>query len=317
MSCALGRLGVLALLAVVTGALTGCGIGDTDTASLVALDARDGHVLWKTGTDANGLTSLLELGGEVRMTGSFAVPGACEERFRSIVFDRATGRVRRENKGAPAPYTYQPEPPSDRVDFPDGTRVRSTMPNQLTGVGKNGRVLWRIKLRRPPLPRVAGGYHRRALPIEAGPGIVLAFPGSEETPDQSYESTTTAVALDPHTGRVRWRESIETDSVHLALQPPLTAQRTFYLFIGRNELEALDPTTGAVHWRVHVAEGRVTRVPGRILVASPGRVTALSHAGTTLWSTSIPTGSTGSAFISLGHRRVYVVVQGYDSGCGD
>src|SRR5262249_51141046 len=161
------------------------------------------------------------------------------------------------------------------------------------------RVLWRITLRRPPLPAVAGGYQRGALPIEAGPGIVLAFPGSEGTPDQSYESTTTAVALDPHTGRVRWRQNIQTDSVPVTLQPPLTPRRTLYLFTGRNELEALDPRTGAVHWRAHVAEGRVTPLPGPVLIASPGRITTLSPKGTTLWSTSIPHGPTDPGFISL------------------
>jgi outer membrane protein assembly factor BamB len=225
--------------------------------------------------------------------------------------------VKREHHVAPAPYTYQSEPSYDGVDFPDGTRVRSIAPNRLTGFGKNGGALWRVTLRRPPLPEVARGYQYGAIPIEAGPGIVLAFPGSEDTPGQSYESTTAVVALDPHTGRVRWRESIETDSVPLTIQPPLAGRRTFYLFTGRNELEALDPRTGVVRWRSRVTEGRVTPVRDRVLVASPGRVTALSPSGTTVWSTSIPTGPTGSAFISPGRRRVYVVVQGYDSGCSD
>ena len=66
-----------------------------------------------------------------------------------------------------------------------------------------------------------------------------------------------------------------------------------------------------------MAEGGVMPAPSRVIVASPGRVTALSHAGTILWSTSAPTGE-GLEPSTVVRNRVYVRSQGYnDSGCGD
>jgi outer membrane protein assembly factor BamB len=306
-------------LAGIAGGLVACGAASTKRASLAAIDARTGAVLWRIKTDANVLGRPIESSRTVRVLGGFSIPGECDETWHWIVLDRLTGRpVKRAHHFKLPPLQTQPFSFSSVV-LPDGTQVKSVTPNRLIGLSSSGRVLWRIRLRRGgTLPR-GRGYNPGAIPMLAGARIVLAFPNSDGyDPKESVDPTLSLVALEPRTGRVLWRRSIKTETARpYDIAYPAFGPRSVYLFRSRDQLEALDAQTGTVRWRVHVAEGAVTPAPSRVIVGGPGRVTALSQAGTILWSTSVPTG-TGLEPSTLVRNRVYVRSQGYnDSGCGD
>jgi outer membrane protein assembly factor BamB len=305
-------------LAGIAGGLVACGVASTRRASLAALDARTGAVLWKIETDANVLGRPIESSRTVRVLGSFSIPDACDETWHWIVLDRLTGQPAKQ------PYHFKlpplPQPFSfSSVVLPDGEQIKSVTPNRLIGFSSSGRVLWRIRLRRGGTLPPGRGYNPGAIPVLAGARIVLAFPNSDgNDPRESVDPTLSLVALEPRTGKVRWRRSIKTETARPPdIAYPAFDPRAVYLFRSRDQLEALDAQTGTVRWRAHVAEGTVTPAPSRVIVDSPGRVTALSHTGTILWSTSVPTGM-GLEPSTLVRNRVYVRSQGYnDSGCGD
>src|SRR5262249_15252397 len=154
---------------------------------------------------------------------------------------------------------------------------------------RSGRLRWRLTLRRSPIGPNA--YHLGGIPILGGPAVVVAFPNSDIEDPMEGNPTTKLVAIDPPAGTVLWRLTLQTETARPYLVAfPVIAGRTVFLFHGRHELDALDARTGAARWRAHVDEGAIT--PGnRILVSGPGRVTALSRSGATLWSTSTPTGA--------------------------
>jgi outer membrane protein assembly factor BamB len=264
----------------IAGGLVACAAASTKCATLAALDARTGAVLWKIETDANVLGRPIESSRTVRVLGAFSIAGACDETWLWIVLDRLTGRpAKRAHHIKVPPLPTQPLSFSSVV-LPDGTQIKSVTPNRLIGFSSTGRVLWRIRLRRGGTLPPVRGYNPGPIPMLAGARIVLAFPNSDGyDPKESVDPTLSLVALEPHTGRVLWRRSIKTETAR--------------------------------------PYGAVTTAPSRVIVASAGRVTALSHTGTILWSPPVPTG-TGLEPSTLVRNRVYVRSQGYnDNGCGD
>jgi len=299
------------MAAVAAGTLAACGDDSIKTASLVALDGRTGAVLWSRSTAAAILGRPDEEGGRVVMIGQYPIPEACDETFRWIAFDRASGKPVKgpRHRKLPGPPIFS----FASVALPGRLDVRSIAPNRLEAT-RNGGVRWRITLRRGLV--ASNGYDPGAIPIVGGAGVVVAFPNSDVTDPMQGSPTTELVAIDPHAGTVLWRLSMKTETPPYMVAFPAFDMRTVYVFVARDNLEALDGRTGAVRWRAHVDEGAIT-LGERILVAGPGRITAFSRAGALLWSTSTPTGS-GLEHATVVGDRVYVRAQGYnDSGCGD
>src|SRR5262249_22190839 len=131
--------------AVVAGTLAACGDDSIKTAGLVALDGRTGAVLWSRGTRAAILGHPSEEGRQVVMIGQYPIPGAGDETWRWIAFDRDSGEPvkRTSHRKLPGPPVH--------VALSGGMNIRSVGPNGLEGRSSDGRVRWRTTLRRTPI----------------------------------------------------------------------------------------------------------------------------------------------------------------------
>jgi outer membrane protein assembly factor BamB len=292
------RIAGLAAVATVIG-VAGCGASGAKHASLAALDGKTGAVMWTGKTDALFLTTPAVVGNVVTVWADFETADGCPGDTRPVAFDRTTGR-RVRSRATP----LQPNLANTAVAH--DLHIRAHERGLVIASNSTGRVVWRTRL-----PH--GRFNIDPIPVFAGAGIVAAFPDSSGGLGMLYgDPKTSLIALDDRTGRVLWRLGPWGD----AIVEPAFGPRTVYLFNDPHHLEALDPHTGHPRWHSRVDEGAIT-VSSRLVIAGPGRVSALSLGGRLLWSTKILKSTAPQPAADNGND-LYVPIEGASgSSCSD
>ncbi len=273
----------------------------------MALDAKTGAVVWTAHTDAVFLEQPSVVGRDVIFWGVFPDSKGCAAApARPIAFNRLTGELR------PPPQPVPPfKPPTNgrpfAVAFSDGTTVRSLSYGRLLAYTKRGRLLWRRPLQRAE-------FHAEPSPIFPGPGIVLVFENTYLTFGAlAGHPSTSLLAVDLATGKTLWHSPDRRGQAVL----PTFDSHAVYAFADNDHLRAFEPRTGAILWQAHLPEGAITATNDLLVISSPGLVTALSRAGSKLWSTHV---SKTDAFQApaVANGRVFAPIEGVSgSGCGD
>jgi len=222
-------------------------IAGSEAGQVVAVDARDGAVLWSVSYP--GMVTVAPRGDATTVVASWHEgPGATLR-----AFDPTTGALRWE-----APLGLVAGPPvlsGDAVIVADGEGIHSAFVRSLDLA--TGRPRWQV-----PLP----GWWEDEIEAAVGPGTVYLLDGMG-----------TVVALDPATGTVRWRQETGRPLVdaRLTLTPGAVVFASY-----DDELMVLDRADG----HLRSAEPQpgvvidVAAISGRLLtalrLASPSRVEA-------------------------------------------
>lgn len=201
------------------------------------------NVAWKTAVPGRGWSSPVVAGGRVWLTTSVKANGAS---LRALAYDVETGReavnvevfrIRnaellnaKNSHASPTPIVE-----GDRVFVhfgAEGTAALST----------SGEIVWKTRL--PYQSQHGNG----GSPVLYGDLLILSCDGSDEA---------FVVALDKHTGKVRWRTS-RRQPWDQAYTTPLVirvGERDQVVSVGAYRAGAYDPQTGKEIWRVSYADG--------------------------------------------------------------